>query len=456
MKSKSELLHNLGQIQASETIQKIVQALPNTEIFLVGGSIRERATHDEPTDLDLASRLRPEEVIPLLKTAGMRVVETGIEHGTITIVVDEQNIELTTFRLPGPRKQSQFSDSIEIDLAGRDFTVNAMAYSLANSTLLDPYNGLSDLAQGIIRAVNNASDRVSEDPLRILRAIRFGPAQGRTLEDSLLSAIKDKGELLTSVSVERIQNELNRILVSPCAGSALRSLETLGLLPLVLPELVDSVNCEQNEFHIEDVFSHTLTVVDRAEPELALRLAAMFHDAGKPETLSVDEQGRRHFYKHESASRQLSEAWMKRLKYSKNMTQQVSTLVELHMRPLDCGPTGVRRIIRDTGELFDLWLALKRADKSPTMSDADFQEQYNKFLALVAEERSRPVGSPYAALAVTGDDLKTLGLKEGVGIGKMLALLQELVLDNPDLNTKERLLREATTLLESAHPGHEQ
>lgn len=438
----------------SPEIATLTSALaPSAALHLVGGAVREILSSQSPTDLDLATVLRPEEVERRLNQHQIRTIETGIEHGTIMALVGDRSIEITTFRLPSPRSSSRFSDSIETDLGGRDFTINALAIDLETNTLIDPFGGLSDLKRNILRAVGKAHDRFTEDPLRILRMIRFGPAAGREIVDDTLRSARATLPALGTVSPERIRSELEKILISAHVRPAFAMLYDLGIIELILPEMLPTVGFSQNEFHTEDVFAHTLTVLEAAPPSLALRLAALFHDLGKPATLSTDSDGRRHFYKHEEISEELARTAMTRLKFSSDLIDQVALLVRHHMRPLDCGPAGVRRIMRTLSENFENWRAFKIADSPPVMPKAEFQALLANFDAMVDIERTRAKGSVYGKLAVNGDDLIALGMSPGRGIGAILNELTEVVIEDPERNDREFLLARAQELVQKMSDG---
>jgi tRNA nucleotidyltransferase/poly(A) polymerase len=293
------------------------------------------------------------------------VIETGIKHGTILVVIDDQHLEVTTFRQPSDRNIQIDARDIETDLLGRDFTINAIAFCLATHKLIDPLGGISDLSKGILRAVGDAASRLKEDPLRILRMIRFGDAQGRSIEEATLVAARTLIPLLEQISVERIKHELDQILLCEYPGAGIKKLQELGALPFTIPELMPSVGFEQNRYHIHDVFDHTLAVLDRTPRNRLLRWAAIFHDMGKPNTLSIDENGERHFYSHEVASTTLAWERMEKLRFSHDDMRRISTVVRYHMRPMNCGPAGVRRLIRDLGDNLALWRTFKDADSSP-------------------------------------------------------------------------------------------
>lgn len=437
----------LRAIADSPTLEPVRALLGHGQFYLVGGTVRDALLGHVQSDLDLATNLRPEVLQSLLTKAGIRVVETGLEHGTITAVLSGENVEFTTFRKPNPRNEPGYSETIEEDLSGRDFTINALAFSLSEYSLVDPFQGAQDLRAAVLKCVGDPSKRFEEDPLRILRMIRFGPAQGRSIAPETWNAGRALVDRLEAVPVERIKTELSKILLCDFPGDALRQIERLGALPIVVPELVPSVGMEQNEFHVHDVFEHTISVVERAPKDLILRLAALYHDSGKPHTLSVDDNGRRHFYQHESISTDLAKAGMKHLRFSNSEIEDVATIVRHHMRPLECGPAGVRRILRDLGPLFDRWLRFKYADAPPVLGDEDINARLDRFMKLVEEERARENVSPYQNLCIKGDDIMLLGVPQGKKVGMTLKYLHEAVLDDPSLNTKDILLVKAREYL---------
>lgn len=444
---RESAIKRLEALASSEPAKTLSKALSDPELCLVGGAVRDAISGRAITDFDFAAKLRPEEAKDRLSNAGIRTIDTGLEHGTITALIGEDSIEITTFREPGLRTGAGFSDTIERDLSGRDFTINAIAFRLRDFALIDPFNGADDLGRNLLRAVNDPAIRLGEDPLRVMRMIRFGPAAGRILDPNLESAAASIASRLKEISPERIKAELEHIVLSSHPREAFRTMLKLGILDVILPEMLPSVGFAQNEFHTEDVFEHTLSVIDRAAPERLVRLAALFHDLGKPASFSVGEDGRRHFYKHEILGEDIARAVMERLRFSVDDSRKVARLVKQHMRPLDCGPAGVRRIIRDLESDFEIWRLLKIADSPPVMADQEFAKILDAFDELVRAEQSRKKGSIYDGLAVDGADLKTIGFVEGKELGLALKALWELVLDDPNLNEKSVLMAKAREIL---------
>lgn len=437
-------IQKLKALASSNLINTINKVLPDGDLHLVGGAVRDSFFDLTELDIDIATILTPELCQKRFHENGFKVIPTGIQHGTITVVIDEQNIEITTFRKPGSRNVSAFSSTIEEDLSGRDFTINALAFSISKLTLIDPFNGLQDIIDHRLKCVGDPDSRFREDPLRILRMIRFGPAQNRAVDKDTLAAAKHTKELLKSVSQERIRTELCHILTSPDPTAAFIMMKDCNLLEIILPEILPSIGFEQNEFHVHDVFEHTLWVLDRCPQEnLKLRLSALFHDLGKPHTLSIGEDGRRHFYDHETISTTLCNQAMDRLKFSQKMTADVADIVRLHMRPIDCGPAGVRRLMRDLGENFAEWRIFKAADSPPVLGEEDFETRAARFDQLVADENERLKNTKLRKLAITGHDIMNLGIQEGRVVGQILKELEELVIENPSDNNREFLINKA-------------
>ena len=431
----------LSQLSQNAPIRTLRSALSSGELFLVGGTVRDAFIGVESGDLDLTTNLAVSKVRELLISNGIRVVDTGVQHGTVLAVIEDTHIEITTFREPTDRNTQINADDITTDLSGRDFTINALAFDLKTLKVIDPFKGIDDLNTGTLRAVRDPKARFTEDPLRILRMIRFGDAQGRNIDSATLKAASDLVSNLERVSVERIKHELDQILMSPCPAAGICKIKDIGALPFTIPELIPSVGFEQNRYHIHDVFDHTLAVLDRTPDDIILRWAAVFHDIGKPHTLSTDESGERHFYSHEVISTSLCWECMERLRFSRDDMKTISSIVRHHMRPLDCGPSGVRRLIRDLGDNLQLWRTFKNADSSPTVSETENSSTAQRFDAMVESEIKKRAVPSYGRLALNGEDLKLLGIKPGPKMGEILKQLEEIIIEDPSKNTKDTLLQ---------------
>jgi tRNA nucleotidyltransferase (CCA-adding enzyme) len=443
-----ELQQRCRALCTQEPIVRLLRALPEVcQPHLVGGMLRDLAQGITPDDFDLATKSTPQENQERCQALGLRTIDTGLKHGTISVLVGDACVEITTFRKPAATQPDDYSDNIVTDLAGRDFTINAIAFALHQHEIVDPYAGLSDLKAGLLRAVGDPQQRFNEDPLRMLRMLRFGPAAGRQVEAATLAAAQTLTPRIAHVSPERIRSELEQILVSPHVSAALRMMQQTGLLALVLPEALPSIGFEQNEYHIEDVFEHTLSVVQRCPAQLRLRLVGLFHDLGKPASFSVGEDGRRHFFKHEQISHDIAKSVMERLRFSTEEIRAVTSLVALHMRPFECGPQGVRRLLRDLGPLFEEWRSFKMADRTPTMDRTEFDRRVQEFDRLLAAELARVQGSVFSRLEVSGSDIMQLGIPQSPRVGQILAQLRERVLEQPELNQREKLLELAREMV---------
>ena len=423
---------------------RLLESTLATELYLVGGTVRDAiAGLETKGDFDLAANLSPEVILARLTKANIQVIPTGLKHQTVMAVFPaaQLHVEITSLRTKKSDGTIGVGTSIDEDLRLRDFTINALAFSFNDKLLLDPLSGGKDIENKIIRACANPLERIKEDPLRALRAVRLAATLGYTIDGKTAEAVKQSAELLRKVSLERIRDEFEKILVGPFPRRGLELLLELNLLAVCLPEIMSSVNCAQNRFHSADVFVHTLDVLDNTRADLLLRLSALFHDIGKPHTISIDEEtGDRHFYKHETVGADITSKALSRMKFSNEVNEATTALVRLHMRPTDSGTPGLRRLIRDTGELFPIWRELKEADTLATNVNSEvFLSHLKEFDERIAEIKKGPELSPLSALALKGKDLMAMGIPQSPIMGVILRHLHEKVLDNPEINTVEAL-----------------
>ncbi|MFA5575888.1 MAG: HD domain-containing protein [Tissierellaceae bacterium] len=428
-------------------IERIINKLETNgfRAYIVGGSVRDMIIGKQPSDYDIATDALPDHISRLFKE--YKTVEVGKKFGTVVVVQREGNTEVTTFRQDGEyidgRRPERvfFSKDLKDDLSRRDFTINAMAYS-RKTGLVDYFNGIEDLKGKIIKTVGKAEDRFEEDYLRIIRAIRFASQLGFAIEEKTYEACKIYSKYLGSISIERVQEEFFKILLSDKPSKGVRLLEDIGALEIILPELLDTVDFDQKSpYHDKDVYGHTLCVLDKTPAILHLRLAALFHDIGKPHTLSIDEDGIGHFYGHDKWSTETAKKVLKRLRASNELIGRVTILVENHMkRHDDLKEKGLKRLLSKIGEeeIFAL-IEFQKADKLCSRADANIEDliQREKDIRAIVEKKE-----PYSMkhLAINGDDLIKLGYKEGKPLGDVLQHLLKLVLDNPDLNNKQSLI----------------
>ncbi|MBP9837490.1 MAG: CCA tRNA nucleotidyltransferase [Proteobacteria bacterium] len=438
------IIDKLKSLAKEDSVRMIVDALgAGADLHFVGGIVRDSISGKENSDIDLASVYLPEQICPLLESHGIKVIPTGIKHNTVTAVFNGEikHIEITTFRNFDVNGNSVTSKNILEDLKFRDFTINSIAYSLNSEQIIDPNSGINDIKQRLIRAVGMPLARFKEDPLRILRMVRFSCSENYQIEEDTLKAATELCDCLSSVSMERIRDELVKILISSDPAKGFRLLHKIGFLKLFLPEIFRYVDFEQNQFHKADLFEHTLEVMSRTPRDLLLRLTALLHDVAKPDTLSIDPQTQtRHFYKHETVGVDVANSIMRRYKFSNEIIANVSVLIATHMRPIECGAGGMRRILRDTAGLFEQWRIFKEADAlSCNVDEKVFLSQLSVFDEQMSEVLKGPAVSPLKSLAINGSDLLKLGIKEGPQIGEILRKLHEIVLDNPEYNNPEKL-----------------
>lgn len=414
------------------------------EAFAVGGCVRDAILGREPQDWDITTNAKPEQV----KEVFPRTIDTGIQHGTVTVMVDHVGYEVTTYRIDGeyedcrhPKEVSYTSNLLE-DLKRRDFTINAMAYNEENG-LVDAFEGEEDLKQGIIRCVGAAKERFTEDALRMLRALRFAAQLGFTIEDATREAITELVGNLKKVSAERIQVELTKLLVSD-HPEEMREVYGTGISAVILPEWDEMMKTRQrNPHHCYSVGEHTLSVLRQVPPQKVLRYAALLHDVAKPQCLTTDEAGIDHFHGHPEKGAELARKIMRRLKMDNATTDAVCGLVKYHDRNPELSKKAVRRMVYRIGkQYYPQLFVLKKAD---ILAQSSYRQQ-EKLAALAQYERLyREITEAQECLslkelAVTGSDLIAAGMKPGKEIGDVLQKLLELVIDDPGKNTKEYLL----------------
>lgn len=422
--------------------------------YLVGGAVRDMIRGKKAEDWDLATDAEPQDVMRLFR----RVVPTGIKHGTVTILYKGHSIETTTFRTEtdysdGRRPDSiSYAKTIEEDLSRRDFTMNAIAVELPSGRVVDPFGGVSDIRKGLIRCVGDPAERFNEDGLRPLRAARFSAQLEFDLDGATLAAIPGALERTAMVAAERIRDELNKTLRSKRPSVCFSVMERTGILALILPELVRCRGVEQKGNHRFDVLDHLLFACDKAPPDRpAVRLAALFHDIGKPAVEAIDASGVRTFHRHEEESARIAESIMLRLRYPSATIKATTHLIATHMFLYEESWTdaAVRRFLVRVGiDNIDDVFALRRADSWATggiepRADA-MLPLLDRIEAVLAESRALGLKD----LAVGGNDLAAIGVPRGPKMGAILGELLETVLDDPAMNERNALLEVARRLAE--------
>jgi len=434
------------------------------EAFLVGGCVRDLILGREPKDWDVTTNAKPDEIVGLFPKT---VYEN--DFGTVAVVFENVTyetkegeekqhnfiVEVTPYRIEAKYSdfrhpdQVVFADNIKDDLRRRDFTVNAMAFDPIKDNLVDVFNGQMDIKDKTIRAVGEATDRFNEDALRILRAIRFSTELGFSIGSETINAIVENRELLSKISGERIRDEFVKIIMADDAMIGISILEKMKLLEFIVPELLEGVGCEQKGEHIYDVFMHLVHALGHAVEKkwpLEVRLAALFHDIGKPRTRRWDGtkaggKGKYTFYGHEVVGARMAEKIMNRLKFPNKITEQVVTLVRNHMFFSDTETitlSAVRRVVAKVGKE-NIWTLMKvRECDRVGMKKKEAPYRLRKYHAMIEEVLRDPIS--VSALAVDGNILKDeLGITPGPRMGFILHALLEEVLDDPTKNTKEHL-----------------
>lgn len=412
--------------------------------FMVGGCLRDIMLGKIPHDYDLVTSAKTEEI----KACFERVLTFGEKHGTLGVLNNGKLIEVSTFR---GNNNSDSQAALRDDLAGRDFTINAMAID-QQGILHDPWGGQQDLAQGVIRSTGGqAAMLFSDDPLRMLRAIRLNAVYGFSIEeDTWLKILQLKG-LLALSAPERIRDEFNRILLSERPAQGVRMLYRSGLLQHIIPELVAAAGFDQRSpHHDRDVLEHSLTALENTAPRLQLRIAALFHDVAKPFCFSLDQWGKGHFYGHHLVGSEMVITIMSRLRYDCHTMENVALLVRSHMSRFEkVRDLPLKRLIIMVGRdnIVDM-LELQRADIIASAPPCDFTvlERMEEDIQRILEE-----GLPLqrSDLALCGDDLLALGYKPGPELGRTLTYLLEIVLADPARNDREALLKMARSRLRS-------
>ncbi len=414
--------------------------------YLVGGGVRDAILGRNPEDWDIATNATPKEVCSVFP----KHFETGIKHGTITVLQDGFPVEITTFRVDGGYTDNRhpeavrFASTFKEDVLRRDFTINAIGYN-ENEGVVDLCGGIDDLKNKILRCVGDADTRFNEDALRILRAVRFSAVLGFEIEEKTYDAVIKNRHLLKNISAERIQKELEKMLTSECSLLAL-----IPLLDVIIPELDLCFKCEQNNpYHIYNVGEHCIKAAENVPGDKALKYAALLHDIGKPTVCSTDENGISHFYSHALFSEELARNVFNRLKLDNKTKNEALQLIKYHDRVFELTEKSIRKFLsKTTPEFFRKLLLLQRAD---VMSqNPDIVEERLLRLSKVEEILENVIASADAFslkdLAVNGRDIMELGAKKEQ-IRFILNRLLTAVIDNQQLNTKEKLMEMAKNIL---------
>lgn len=435
------------KIQLPEKVNTIIQTLQEHgyEAYAVGGCVRDSLLGREPGDWDITTSASPDETKKLFA----RTVDTGIEHGTVTVLLGKEGFEVTTYRIDGKYEDSRhpteviFTRNLREDLLRRDFTINAMAYNDTEG-IVDIFGGMDDLKRKIIRCVGNARERFGEDALRIMRGVRFAAQLGFSLEKETKEAMTELAPTLEKISAERIQTELVKLLVSD-SPELIREAYHLGITAVILPEFDEMMRTgQETKYHRYDVGEHTVQAVCNVPPDKVLRLTMLLHDVAKPEMKTVDADGTAHFKGHDIRGEQKAKEILRRLKFDNDTIHKVTKLVRWHDYRMPAEKKNVRKAMsKISAELFPMYLLVKRADilahsmyrrEEELENLSGLQKCYEE---IVADHECVSLKQ----LAVNGTDLIGIGMKPGKQIGEVLNELLRIVLEYPEFNNKEHLLR---------------
>ncbi|EPY2301092.1 MULTISPECIES: CCA tRNA nucleotidyltransferase [Clostridium] len=445
------MLNKNIKIQIPKGVKYIINTLQenNHEAYIVGGAVRDSLLERKVNDWDITTSANPQEVVNIFENLGYKIIPTGLKHGTVTILINSIGYEVTTFRIDGEYednrhpKEVKFTSNLKEDLKRRDLTINAMAYN-DKTGLVDYFNGLEDLNNKIVRCVGNSKDRFNEDSLRMLRCIRFASQLNFDMEKSTKFNIRELSKNINNVSMERIRDELCKILVSSQPVYGIRNIVELNLVDYIIPELKDCVGFQQhNKHHDKDVYGHILSVVENVPNKLELRLAALLHDIGKPKCFSIGDNGQGHFYGHQKISADMTKDILKRLKFDNKTIDKVDKLVYNHMtRYNKLRIPSIKKFINKVGidnldDLFELQIADIKGSAKEYHSFDNVLNLKIKCEKILSEKQPLTIKD----LDIDGHDLMKLGIKQGKEIGIVLNKLLDIILENPNLNNKEDLIK---------------
>jgi len=456
----AEAMKNLEQVTKTDLLERLGELFSGAgfELALVGGPVRDAILGRVAPDVDLTTNADPDQILNLIKGQVDTHWEIGKEFGTIGCRIANDQIEITTYRTdaydPESRKpEVRFGTELTEDLKRRDFTVNSMALRLPERVFVDPFGGLRDLMDGVLKTPGKPEDSFGDDPLRMLRGARFASQLGFEIEPETFEAMKNMRERMAIISAERIQAELQKLMLGEYPRKGLEALVDSGLAEIILPEL-PALKLEMDEHHHhKDVYEHTLTVVEQAidyekdyqlEPDFILRFAALLHDIGKPATRKLEPGGAVSFYHHDVVGAKLAKKRMKALRFDNETTKAVSLLVELHLRFFGYSDqawtdAAIRRYVRDAGDQLVRLHVLTRSDvttrnkrKADYLSHA--YDDLEQRIAKVMEQEQLNAMRP----DLTGEEImEILDIPAGPEVGKAYKYLLELRIENGPLEPEE-------------------
>lgn len=443
----------MTQIHLPDKVRSIITKLESAgyEAYAVGGCVRDSLLGRTPSDWDVTTSAKPQQVKEIFR----HTIDTGIRHGTVTVMLDREGFEVTTYRIDGEYEDSRhpkevvFTANLIEDLKRRDFTINAFAYN-DRGGVVDAFGGMEDLKKGIIRCVGESAERFGEDALRMLRAVRFSAQLGFSIAGETKAAIRELAPSLANISAERIQAELVKLLLSD-NPDYMRDVYALGITRVVLPELDAAfATAQHNPHHQYTVGEHLMQSLLYTRADRSLRLAALLHDIGKPSVRTTDEEGIDHFHGHAEVSERMAVDILKRLRFDNGTIDKVQKYVRYHDYRPEPDERSVRRAVNKIGEAyFPQVMEVRRAD---TLAQSLYQReeklaQIDEVMRLYAQIMEKNQCISLKTLEITGNDLIALGVPKGKRIGEILNRLLDEVLQNPENNVHEYLIEKAKELL---------
>ena len=437
-------------LKISKNAEKAIEMLNGAgfEAYLVGGCVRDMVMGKQAHDFDITTSALPSETLQVFKNE--RTVETGIKHGTVTVIIDGEPLEITTYRIDGEYLDNRhptsvsFTRSLKNDLSRRDFTMNALVYNHKEG-VIDCFGGIDDIKNKTVRAIGEPEKRFSEDALRILRGLRFSSVLGFEIEENTKKAMLKCKHLLHNISPERISVEINKLLLGKNVKKVI--LENYEILGELCPELLKMKGFEQrNKWHIYDVLEHTAVALENTPPVLHLRLAMLFHDTGKVHTFFTDENGVGHFYGHGEKSAEIAREYLDKYRYDNYTKGEVYNLVKLHDMPTEADEVMVKKRLNRIGKdrFLDL-IKIQRADNSAQNPDLTRMEHFD-----VLEEMANKIINQscfdLSSLALNGKDLIEAGVEKGKRVGEILTIILNEVIEGALQNEKSTLLKRACEL----------
>lgn len=435
------------KMRLPQAVEEIIGRINDAgyEAYIVGGCVRDTLLHKEPNDWDITTSATPLQV----KAIFHRTIDTGIRHGTVTVMKGKQGYEVTTYRIDGVYEDARhpkevvFTPDLKEDLKRRDFTINAMAYH-PDLGLVDPFDGRKDLEAHVIRCVGDPRERFSEDALRMMRAVRFAAQLDYRIEERTWAAMKELAPAIEKISAERIQAEMVKLLLSD-HPEQFGSFYRCGLTAHFLPEFDRMMTTEQNNpHHCYTVGEHTLHSLTHIRPKQSLRLAMLLHDIAKPVTKTTDERGVDHFRGHPEQGRKMAEDILRRLKFDNHTIAMVKGLVAYHDRRIEPSAGAMRRAVHQIGE--EYFPALFEVRKADVMAQSGYRREeklaaIDEGLRIYRKIKEEEQCVSLKSLAVNGGDLIRMGMEPGREIGVILNRMLQDVIENPSHNTKEYLMK---------------